>query len=369
MKVAQRYVSLLLLTLMLVAACAKKDEAKKNKPKMVPVTEAVAVQKDVPVLLTSIGNAEPFSTVSVRARVGGQLQRIHFREGQDVNKGDILFTVDPRPSEAALRQAEAALARDTAQMENTKKDAARYEELVRNGYVAQSQYEQLRANADALQAVVAGDRAAVDNARLQLSYCSIHAPIAGRTGSLLVNQGNLVKADDEKALVVINQIQPIYVGFSVPEQQLPEIKRQMAEGPVRVSASTGQAEGNAAEGTLTFIDNTVDRATGTIRLKATFENKDRRLWPGQFVNITLRLATERGATVVPTQAIMTGQKGQQVFVITPDSTVEMRPVTVTRAINGETAVKGVSPGERVVTDGQLQLVPKAKVAVKGKAAR
>ena len=352
-----------LMTLVLfVPACQKKP--KQQPPKAVPVAAAEAIRKDVPVQLTAIGNVEAYSTVAVNSRVAGQIQRVHFREGQDVNKGYLLFTIDPRPFEAALRQAEGTLAKDTAQMENAKLQARRYEELVKKGYVAQADYDQFRTAASSFEAIVRADKAAVENARLQLSYCYIHAPISGRTGNLQVNEGNIIKEND-KTIVTINKIQPIYIGFSLPEQSLPEVKKHAAGGRLKVIAAIAQEEDRPEEGTLTFIDNAVDRATGTIRLKGTFENKNKRLWPGQFVNVTLKLAVQPDAIIVPSQAVQTGQQGQYVFVIKSDSSVEMRTVAVSRTLGNESVVdKGLNPGERVVTDGQLRLTPGAKVEVK-----
>ncbi|MCC6347740.1 MAG: efflux RND transporter periplasmic adaptor subunit [Nitrospirales bacterium] len=355
----------LLPLLLLVAACSPDKKAKQEKPRAVPVVAATAVQKEMPVQINAIGNVEAYSTVSVRAQVGGQLSRIFFKEGEDVNKGDPLFTIDPRPFEASFRQAEAALAKDAAQRENARKDAQRYEELVKKGYVARSQYEQFRTAAEALDAVVEADTAAVESARLQLSYCFLRAPVSGRTGRLLVYQGNLIKANDDNAMVVINQIQPINVAFSVPEQQLPEIKEYSAGRKLRVDAVIAQDALHPVTGELTFIDNAVDTTTGTIRLKATFRNREKRLWPGQFVNVVLRLTVQPDAVVVPTPAVLTGQQGQYIFVIKSDSTVESRPVEVSRTLGSETVIgRGVRPGERVVTDGQSRLVPGATVEVK-----
>ncbi len=355
---------ILFMALLLITACGDK-KPKQEKPGAVPVMAASVVRRDVPLQLSAIGNVEAYSTVSVNSRVAGQIVRVHFKEGQDVNRGALLFTIDPRPFEAALKQAEGNLAKDTAQMVNALQQARRYEELAKKGYVAQADYDQFRTTALSYEAVVKADKAAVENARLQLSYCFIHSPITGRTGTLLVNQGNIIKEND-KTIVAINQIQPIYVGFSLPEQALPEIKKYAAAGRLKVTAAPGQGEEGAEQGALTFIDNAVDRTTGTIRLKGTFENRNRRLWPGQFVNVTLKLTTQADALVVPSQAVQTGQQGQYVFVIKPDSTAELRPVAVSRTLGNESVIeKGVKPGERVVTDGQLRLVPGAKVEVKG----
>jgi multidrug efflux system membrane fusion protein len=331
----------------------------------VPVTAATVIQKTVPVQLRAIGNVESYSTISVKSQIEGVLTRVHFKEGQYVNKGDILFTIDPRPYEATLKQAEANLAKDTAQLENARVEVTRYAELVKKGYVAQEQYDQIRTNAAALEATVNADKAMVENASLQLKYCFIYSPITGKTGNLVSNQGNLIKANADNPMVTINQIQPIYVTFSVPEQYLNEIKKYMAARKLNVEAFISREDVMPDQGVLTFIDNTVDVATGTIKLKGTFANRGKRLWPGQFVNVLLTLTMQPDAIVVPSQAIQTGQSGVYVFVIKSDLTVESRSVVVDRSLDGESVIeKGLQPGEKVVTDGQLRLVPGAKVEIK-----
>ena len=331
----------------------------------VPVTVGVVIQKTVPVQIRAIGNVEAYSTVSVKSQIGGELIRVHFKEGQDVQKGDLLFTIDPRPYEAALKQAEANLAKDMAQLENARAELLRYEELIKRDYVTRQEYDQIHANAAALEATVKAGMALVDNARLQLKYCFIYSPINGKTGNLMEDKGNLIKANADGPMVVINQIQPVYASFSMPEQYLSEIKKYMSAGKVKVEAFLTKVTDHPEEGILTFIDNTVDITTGTIRLKATFPNKEKRLWPGQFVDVVTTLTTQPSAILVPSQAVQTGQKGQYVFVIKNDLTVESRPVIISRTI-GEEAVaeKGLQPGEKVVTDGQLRLVPGAKVEIK-----
>ena len=355
-----------ILLISFLPACSKKAGPPPKPP--VPVTAGTVIQKTVPVQIRAIGNVEAYSTVSVKSQIGGELIRVHFKEGQDVKKGDLLFTIDPRPYEAALKQAEANLTKDTAQLENAREEVRRYAELVKKGYVAQEQYDQIRTNAATFEATVNADKAIVENARLQLKYCYIYSPITGRTGNLFANEGNLIKANADNPIVVVNQIQPIYVTFSVPEQYLSEIKKYMSGGKVEVQAFITGGEANPEEGILTFVDNTVDVATGTIKLKGTFANKEKRLWPGQFVDIVLILTTQPNAIVVPSSAIQSGQKGQYVFVIKNDLTVEDRVITVGRTINSETVIeKGLRSGEKVVTDGQLRLVPGAKVDIKNKA--
>ena len=339
---------------------------KSNKPvsAAIPITVGTVSQKTVPVELRVVGNVQASSTVTIKSKVGGELTRVHFTEGHDVRKGDLLFTIDPRPYEAALKQAEANLQKDLAQTKHAQEDARRYEFLIQKGVVARQQYDKFRTEAEALEAAVLADRAAVENAKIQLGYCSIHSPIDGRTGSLMVKQGNIIKADDVN-LIVIHQIVPIDVAFSVPEQNLQEIKKYMALGKLQVDALVPSNNERPEQGTVTFVDNAVDTSTGTIRLKGTFANRERKLWPGQFVNVVLTLTREPNAIVVPSQAIQTGQQGQYVYVVKQDLTVESRPVVVGRFVSNETVVqKGLLAGEKVVTDGQLRLYPGARVEIK-----
>jgi multidrug efflux system membrane fusion protein len=321
-------------------------------------------QQNVPLQINAIGNVEAYNTVSVKALIGGEVIGVHFKEGQDVKKGDLLFQIDPRPYDASLKQAEGALARDVAQARNAEEQAKRYEILVQKDYVSKDQYDQLRANADALAAAVQADKANVENSRLQLAYCTIRSPIDGRVGSVLINKGNVIKAND-LTMVTINKILPIYVTFSVPEQNLSDIKRYMAAGSLKVEAVIPGDEKRPAQGVLTFVNNAVDTTTGTIQLKGTFENRDKRLWPGQFVNVIVTLTTQKNAVVMPSAALQAGQQGQYVFVVKPDFTVESRPVTVARTYGDLTVVaQGLTAGEKVVTDGQLQLIPGSRVQLK-----
>jgi len=331
----------------------------------VPVLIATATQKAVPVQIRAVGNVEAYNTVSVKSQVTGVLQQAHFKEGQDVKKGQLLFTIDPRPLEAALKQAEANLARDTAQLRNTREQLKRYAELVEKQYVSREQYDQIKTNADAAESVVEADKAAVENAKVQLSYCYIYSPVNGRVGSLLVNEGNLVRVNDGAPLVVINQVTPINVTFAVPEQHLLDIKRHMAASRLNVNASFPAGEGRAEQGILTFVDNAVDRTTGTIKLKAEFTNSERRLWPGQFINVTLTLSTQGDAIVIPSEAIQVGPEGQQVYVVKEDKRVELRPVSVGQTNEGEAVItKGVAAGEQVVREGQFLLSPGSRVEIK-----
>jgi len=329
----------------------------------VAVTAGRSETRDVPVEIRAVGSVEAKTTVSVRAQVGGVITRVAFREGDDVKAGDLLFQIDPRPYRAALDQAEANLARDAAKSVSAQADAERYAGLVRKDYVTQQEAQDMTTTATAALATLRADSAAVENARLDLEYCDIRSPISGRTGSLLIHAGNVVKANDA-ALVVINQIAPALVSFSVPERELPRIqaKARGAALPVVVVLPDSSA---TITGDLTFIDNAVDEATGTVLLKATFANRDRTLWPGQFVDVSLRLGTEPNSVVVPSSAVQAGQQGSYVYVIKPDKTVEMRPVTAGSQVDGFTVVEtGLKSGEDVVTDGQLRLVPGAAVSVK-----
>jgi membrane fusion protein, multidrug efflux system len=331
----------------------------------VPILVATAAQKTMPLQVRAVGNVEAYSTVAVKSQVTGVLTQAHFKEGQNVKKGQLLFTIDPRPFEAALKQAEANLARDAAQLENAQEQARRYLELVKKQFVSKEQYDQIRTNAAALEAVVEADKAAVDNAKVQLSYCYIYSPIDGQLGTLLVNEGNLVRVNDATPLVVINQVAPIYLTFSVPEQNLPDIRRHMAAGSLKVEARFPSDEGRPEQGNLAFIDNAVDRTTGTIKLKAEFKNEDKRLWPGQFINVALTLTTQSDAVVIPAEAIQVGPEGQHVFVVKPDNSVEVRPVVVARTDEGEAVIaQGLQAGEQIVREGQFLLSAGSKVEIK-----
>lgn len=402
------------------SGCSSETNSQNTAPRSIPVVVGSVTQKTVPVQLRAIGNVEPFSTVSVKSLVGGEIIGVNFVEGQEVKKGHLLFTIDPRPLEATVKQAEANLtkdlgqvkqaeanlakdlaqvkqaeanlARDTTQSKNANIQAERYKSLAEKQVVAQQQYDQFRTNAEALDATLLADKAAIDNAnavvrasqqavesaraavqadrailenaKIQLGYCSICSPIDGQTGNLLVHQGNIVKANDTPVLLVINQISPIYVTFCLPEKNLAQIREYMAKGKPKVEAFLPNDE-TPEEGSLTFVDNTVDNTTGTIQLKGTFLNKGKRLWPGQFVTVVLTLTTQPDAVVVSANAIQTGQQGMFVFVIKPGLTAELRPVVVDKNLDKEVIIaKGLTPGETVVIDGQLQLVSGTKVEIK-----
>ena len=334
-------------------------------PTAVPVLAATVEQKNVPQQVRAIGAVESYSTVSVKTQITGELTGVFFKEGHDVKKGQLLFTLDKRPFEADLKKAEGNLSKDRAQAVNARVQARRLDALFKAGVVSKEEYDQMQSNAEALEAAVASDEAAVENARVQVLYCSIYSPINGRTGNLIVHQGNMIKANDNPPLVNINQVEPIYVAFTVPEQNLAEIKRYASTGKLRVEAYIPNDTRGPAVGTLSFIDNAVDQTTGTIKLKGEFANADRRLWPGQFVNAALTLRNQPNAIVVPSQAVQNGQQGQFVFVIKNDMTVEARPIVIGQSADGQAIVeKGLAPGERVVTDGQLRLVPGSRVQIK-----
>lgn len=344
-----------------ITACSSEKKPPVNRP--VPVVVAVAVQKSIPVQMTAMGSVEAFQTISVRSQITAQIRDVLFREGQDVKKGDLLLRLDCRTIEAALSQAQANLARDKAQADYAREQARRYADLVKKDYVAREEYDQVLANAAALEATLKADEALVESNRVQMQYCSIYSPIDGRAGMLKVNQGNIVKAD-ETEIFTINQVQPINAAFAIPEKDLTRVKRYMVEKKLEVDAFI-PGEDRPEKGELTFVDNAINTSTGTITLKGTFANQEKRLVPGQFVNVVLTLATEPDAILVPSQGVEQGQAGQYVFVVRPDSTAEIRPVTIGAEIKGETVIlKGLKAGERVVTDGQMRLLPGGKVVIK-----
>ncbi|WP_375469735.1 efflux RND transporter periplasmic adaptor subunit [uncultured Nostoc sp.] len=412
----------------LCSACnaseAESSRKEAGKKRAVPVVVATATQKTIPIQLSATGTVEAYSTVSVKSQVGGQLTGVYFQQGQNVKKGDLLFKIDSRPLQAALMQANAAKAKDLAQVKqaqanvlkaiaqvnqakaNVVKDKAqatnadvqaqRYTSLLKQGAISKEQAQQYQTTAEAQQATVkadqggvanvqaavaaaqadvqnaeaavASDEAAIDNAKVQLSYTSIYAPIAGRTGSLKLTQGNLVKANAanaEDSLITISQIRPIYVNFSIPQRLLPDIKKYSANGKLEVDALPPKDAGRPVQGELTFVDSGVNTQTGTIQLKGTFANADERLFPGQFVNVVLKLSEEPNAITIPSQAVQSGQQGQFVYVVKPDKTAEMRPISVGDTVKNETVItQGLKSGEQVVTDGQFNLVAGAIVQVK-----
>jgi multidrug efflux system membrane fusion protein len=353
-----------------VVACSseeKKQAGMTPQQMTVPVVVERVVQKNMPVQVQAVGTVEALTSVRVKPQVGGLLLSVHFKEGQIVTKGELLFTIDPRPFEAAVAKAQANLSKNLAQAKTARELAARYENLVKKDYVTQEQYDQVRTNAEALEASVDADRAAISEAKLQLNYCTIRSPLNGRTGNLQVHAGNVVKAN-ETDMVQIHQIDPVYVSFAVPQEHLSEIRGHQAKGNLEIVV-TDKLGANPVRGTLTFINNEVDQNTGTILLKGTFSNSQNLLWPGEFTNVSMTLTTKPNAIVVPAQAVETGQEGQYVYVVKSDMTAELRPVTVGATVAQETIIeKGVTPGETVVTDGQLRLLPGAKVEFKNREA-
>jgi multidrug efflux system membrane fusion protein len=328
------------------------------------VLTAKVEQRTVPIEIRNFGNVEAYSTIAVKSQVTGVLTDVNFTEGQMVKKGDLILTIDPRSSEAALKQAIANLNKDEVLLKNAEKEQQRQTDLLKKGFVSQELYDQAVTSTDADRSSVEADKAAVENARLQLEYCYIKAPVDGITGTMAVDKGNVVKLNDI-TMVTINQIKPIYVSFTVPQQYLPRIQKYMSAGPLDVTASASQAGDVISSGVLSFVDNSVD--TGSIRLRATFDNNDMRLWPGQFVNVGLILTQEPNVLVIPSQAVLTSQTGQHVFIVKTDMTVEIRPVTVERRLDGRLVVKGVEAGETIVTDGQINLVEGTSVQIKNEA--
>jgi multidrug efflux system membrane fusion protein len=330
----------------------------------VPVTTAPVVQKAVPLTIDGIGTVIAASTVAVHAQITGELTSVNFVEGDEVQQGQIIATLDKRPLEAALNQAQATLDRDLAQAANAHAQAVRYQDLLKRSIATREQVDQMIANAAALDATVESDRANIESAKVQLDYATIRAPITGKTGLLQVHVGNLVRAGDAGAIVTINKITPVYVSFAIPEAQLPVLKHYMAKGTLAVVAQAPTDDASST-GTINFVDNAVDITTGQIKIKGTFANTDRRLWPGQFVNVRVTLSNEPTAIVVPSTAVQTGQQGAYVFVVKPDQTVDSRSVTVERTSGDESVIKdGLKPGETVITDGQLRLVPGTRITVK-----
>lgn len=347
--------------LALLTACGK-TKAGPPVDTAAPVVVAAAMQRDIPLEVKAVGTVEAYSNVQVKSMIAGEITKEGFAEGQDVRRGDLLFVIDPRPYQAALAQAQGNLARDSAQEANARAQGTRYAALFKEGVVSREQYDSITAAADALKQAVEADRAAVETAKVNLTYTTIFSPIDGRTGNLMVHRGNVVKANDI-SILSINQVQPIYATFAVPEMYLPEIKRSQAGRKLVVTVRVPN-EPKPAEGVLTFIDNTVDPATGTIKLKATFTNHDRRLWPGQFADVSMTLSTDKNAVLIPSAAVQTGQNGQYVFVVKPDNTAELRNVTVSRVVGSDSVItSGVQAGEQVVTDGQVRLTPGKKVAL------
>jgi membrane fusion protein, multidrug efflux system len=341
-----------------------KDSRKAPKgPPAVPVTVAPVLQETVPIRLQAIGNVEAYQTVALKARVDGQIMVVNFREGDPVKKGDALFRIDPRPYEAALRQAEANAMRDTAARDQARSQDRRYQDLLAKNFVSKEAYAQIRTNAETAAATAKASQAALENARLNLEYCTITSPLDGYVGKVLLQAGNMLRANDANPLVVINQVRPIYVNFAVPEQSLPEVRKYRAAGPLTVETLPDPGA-PPVQGKLIFVDNAVDPSTGTIRLRAQFDNDDAALWPGQFVNVTLRLYEQADAIIIPSSAVQNGPEGQYVYVIGQDLVANVRKISVQRTDGERTVVaSGLAKGESVVTRGQLRLGPKTRVQI------
>jgi multidrug efflux system membrane fusion protein len=347
-----------------IVACSKNDPPRLPT---VPVSVTTVRRATVPYVVIANGVAEPMQTVAVEAQVNGILNRVNFSEGQDVSAGQVLFQIDARPYVAVLDQARAQLARDEATAANARRDATRYAALVKEGYVTTSQADQAEAAAASAAATVAADRATVQKAALDVANCTIRAPIAGKTGSLLVRLGNLVKANSQPPLVVINQIQPILVRFSVPQSQFPDIQRYYRSGnALQVRATPSEGTAIPIDGSLAFVDNNVDSTTGTVLLKARFSNPDGTIWPGQYMSVALQLYVDPNALTLPAPAVMTGQQGTYVYTVDTTMTARQRPVQVARTVDTLAVIaSGLREGERVVVDGQSRLIPGSKVAIKG----
>jgi multidrug efflux system membrane fusion protein len=343
---------------------ASGSRAAVNKaPPAVPVSIARVVMKDVPVRVHAIGNVEPLTTVAIKARVDGQIDAVRFKEGDEVHAGAVLFELDRRPFEAQLAQAKANLLKDKALLDHAREQEKRNKDLLAQKFISPDAYAQFSTNVETAAATVAADEAAVRSVQLSLDYCTIRAPLTGYAGKVMIQQGNLVKANDTLSLVVINQVVPINVSFSVPESILSDVRRYQADGELHVAAET-PGSGNPAPGKLSFVDNTTDITTGTIKLKAEFPNVDKALWPGQFVNVVLTLTMQKNAIVAPTNAVQNGPNGQYVFVVAPNQTVALRDVKIARAEGDETVIaSGLAPGDTVVTAGQLRLAPGTRVTI------
>ncbi|MBF0101838.1 MAG: efflux RND transporter periplasmic adaptor subunit [Desulfobacterales bacterium] len=364
------YISMLLMIIFSLACIKPKDvkpTVKKQRP--VPVTIAKVIQKTIPDEIRAIGNVEPFTTVLVKSQVNGMLTKQFIKDGVDISKGDMLFAIDSRLFEIALKEAQAKLERDTALLKKAETDLQRYTDLMQKNVITQEQYDQALVNLKTFRATIKLNEAGIEQAKIDIEHANIQSPISGRAGNVLVNEGNVIKANDERGLVSINQIQPIYVNFSVPEKYLPQIFQYMAKEKLKVSAFIEGDDTKPEIGELSAVDNTVDKATGTIKLKAVFANLHKRLWPGQFVRVILKLRDIENTLVVPSQAIQTGVNGDYVYVVIQSAEkiniVDMRTVTTERILNKETMIaSGVSVGESVVTEGQLLLTPKCIVEIK-----
>lgn len=358
-----------LLALLLLAGCqgtpAGKNGKKEQKKRSIPVAAETVTAMPLPVILTATGYVEAYATVQIRSQVPGVLKTVHFAEGAAVKKGDLLFTIDPRPYEAMAAKAEAASAKDKAELENARRELERYAQAAKKGFVSTEQADQAATKVSSLTAMVKADQAALDAARLELEYCSIRSPLDGQAGEIFSDQGNVIKANADTPMVTINQMQPVLVAFTVPGKHLLAINTHRAKGELQVQTSASQPAQPALGGALVFIDNTVDPATGVLRLKASFDNTQRLLWPGQMVDITLQLTTKPDCTVVPSQAVQIGQNEAYVYVVKDNQSVMYRPVRTGILHEGKTEIlEDLQPGELVVTDGQMQLADGTAVEIR-----
>lgn len=345
----------------LLASCGPKEE---KAARGVPVVVGKAEKRTVPVALKAVGSVEAFASVAIKTQLGGQISEQFVQDGQDVAAGEPLFRIDPRPYEAAVRESQAKLERDQVQLKKANDDLRRYSGLIEKNVISRDQYEQTETTAKALAATIKLDEADLETAKLNLSYTLIASPIPGRVGLIQITLGNVIKANDDRNLATINQIRPISVSFAVPEQHLPAIMRHMSQGALRVEAYSSADDSLLAAGALASVDNSVDKSTGTIKLKATFANQDLRLWPGQFVRVVLNLSAREGAVVVPSKAVQAGTKGQYVYVVDAENKAQLTPVTTGAFLDGLTVVEsGLSGTETVVTEGQIRLVPGALVEI------
>lgn len=349
----------------LAADSRSREKPAAKAPAAAPVAVVAAIQQSVPVRLQAIGNVEAYTSVAVKSRVDGQILEVQFREGQEVNKGDVLFRIDPRPFEAALRQSEAQALRDVASRDQAASQERRYLELLQKNFVSKDAYAQFRTNAQTAEATSRASQAALENARLNLDYTVIRSPITGYVGRALLQAGNMVKANDTVSLVVINQVKPVYVSFAIPEQQLATVRDLMRKNPLSVEVAAPGTEKPVATGRIAFLDNAVDQTTGTIKVRAVFENADAALWPGQFYTVRVKLFDQENAIVVPSRALQTGPNGQFVYVVKADMTVEARKVVVARSDGDLTVLAegAIAHGDQVVVRGALRLAPGVKVAI------
>jgi membrane fusion protein, multidrug efflux system len=364
-EVAAAPLAIAIVGLLIICGCSKGENLGPMARPPSPVLVAKAVAKTVPNQLHEIGNVEAFATVNIKSRVEGGLVAIHFHEGDLVEKGQLLFSLDSRPFAAALKLAQADLAKDQAQLVKAETDEQRYSVLLRESVGSLEQYDQAHSTAAALRATVMADEAAIDTARLNLEYSQIRSPLDGRTGNLQSHAGDLIKADADTPMVTITQVQPIYVAFSVPESELPAVRMNLETHGLEVDAAIPNSSETPEHGVLAFIDNTVDKTTGTILLKGMFQNENRRLWPGEFVNATLTLNQIRNAVLIPSQAVQTGQSSSFVFVVDNRMQAHLRPIVAGAQVGGDTVIeRGIEAGETVVTDGQILLAPGARVKIR-----